>query len=363
MDFKRIRWLGRALGIAVWVGGSAAWAESPRTIWQFLGIPQAATSSYDATANRSGDRPERERSGPLKRIVDPTNLNSDDLILQKSAEMKRSEDLAPQKIKAVKYVASVGCGCNRGADSVLVAALDDCTEAVRYEAAQAIAANASKKCGKCEQQCCCTDKVMKKLAELAYHRDERGCWKESSPRVRAAAECALLACCPTCGPTPDGNIRDPRDLPPGGNPGSNPTLAPERAGDPAPTPPTTGGESAAQMPSIWYPNAAHRARPQPAAEQIAGRTQGVIASIDPESQVILVTYDQAFTAVVGGEPSVQHGFLWGTQEVAKLRVVRSSAGQAICERVAGTGRLQKGDAVALLIRQSVVAETGLSGSP
>lgn len=39
-----------------------------------------------------------------------------------------------------------------------------------------------------------------RLAEMAYERDDTGCYLEPSKRVRAAAKAALMTCCPATGP-------------------------------------------------------------------------------------------------------------------------------------------------------------------
>jgi hypothetical protein len=166
---------------------------APNTLWSFLGIPQGFNKIKDATANKSGNNPSNERKPPLKRIADPSNLESQNPAIKAAAKVKAEEDLAPQKIKAIKYLATIGCGCYPGVKEALVAALDDCTEAVRYEAAIALCQAAGDHCSKCGKTCC-SAAVMSKLEEMAHEQDDSGCFKESSPRVRAAAENALNAC-------------------------------------------------------------------------------------------------------------------------------------------------------------------------
>jgi hypothetical protein len=76
----------------------------------------------------------------------------------------------------------------------LLAALDDCTEEVRYQAAIALCQVAGNPCKNCDKSGCCNAEVMNKLNEMAYGQDAKGCYKESSSRVRAAATNALNAC-------------------------------------------------------------------------------------------------------------------------------------------------------------------------
>jgi hypothetical protein len=166
---------------------------APNTLWHFLGIPQGYQKIKDANANKRGNNPQRERKPPLKRIADPENLESQNPAIKAAAKIKTEEDLAPQKVKAIKYLATIGCGCYPGVRDALLAALDDCTEEVRYEAAVAFCQVAGNHCDKCGNTCC-NAAVMSKLEEKAHGQDEEGCCKESSSRVRAAAENALNAC-------------------------------------------------------------------------------------------------------------------------------------------------------------------------
>jgi hypothetical protein len=170
------------------------------TFWKFLGIPQAINKVKDASINTRGNRPGMERKPPIKRLADPANLESKNPAIKAAAQIKAEEDLAQQKIKALKYLATIGCGCyDKKIDPpvkvALMAALDDCTEQVRYEAAKAIAEAACSKCKHCSQNCCCDKAMTDKLSAVAFEKDDNGCWLESSARVRAAAKEAMRACC------------------------------------------------------------------------------------------------------------------------------------------------------------------------
>jgi hypothetical protein len=167
---------------------------APTTLWNRMGIPNGFQKLRDSMTNRSGNRPGMERKPPLKRIGDPQNLMSKNPAIKTAAEIKNEEDLKKQKIKAIKYLASIGCGCYPGVKEALLAALDDCTEAVRLEAAKAFTTAAGNKCNVCSRTCCDND-VRTKLAEIAYELDDHGCFKESSAEVRQAALQALRACC------------------------------------------------------------------------------------------------------------------------------------------------------------------------
>ena len=164
------------------------------TLWQFMGIPQGINKITDATVNHSGNRPGLERKQPLTKIADPANLESPNPAIKEAAAIKIQEDLKKQKIKAIKYLADVGCGCYPGVKEALLAALDDCTEDVREEAALAFCHAAGTPCCHCNNAGCCAADVMTKLHEIAYGVDAQGCPKERSCKVRQAAAGALNAC-------------------------------------------------------------------------------------------------------------------------------------------------------------------------
>ena len=267
-----------AFGQAPAAAPAAAPASSP-TLWNFLGVPK---NPLDGVLNRQGNFPGMERKPKLKKIADPANLASKNPAIKKAAELKAEADLKDQKIKAIKYLADLGCSadeCHEGVAEALAAALEDCTEEVRYEAAKAILRTAQCDPDRCDrkrerqtkslheackdsrigmikkasarmkmlhgkpgpdgqtlksklhsrlsgcdhpqcQQCacsgCCTAEIRNKLSEIVYARDDRGCFKEPSERVRAVAREALRAC-PAAGPwTPEPvtpEAVEPEDVP------------------------------------------------------------------------------------------------------------------------------------------------------
>jgi hypothetical protein len=166
-------------------------------LWNFLGIPQGVNKMTDAKVNARGNRPNLERQPPLLRIADPANIASPNPAIATAAKIKADADLAPQKIKALKYLGSVCCGCAKNKDEVklaLMAALDDCTEEVRYEAALALCHCAGNPCSSCNSTGCCDPAVMNKLLKVAEGKDAQGCYLEPSARVRSVAANALNAC-------------------------------------------------------------------------------------------------------------------------------------------------------------------------
>jgi hypothetical protein len=201
----------------------------PATLWSFLGIPQAYRGFRDSL-NARGNRPGLERKPPMKAIADPANLKSDNPAIKKAAEVKKEEDLKPQKIKAIKFLAQTGCGCYNRDGSItdaLLKAMDDCTEEVRLATVWAISeAAAGEACANCKQRSCCSEEISNKLYEIAYERDDTGCFLEPSERVRLAAAEALRTCCP--GGDEDFIIEM---APPPARGGEQPGVAPESGGE------------------------------------------------------------------------------------------------------------------------------------
>jgi hypothetical protein len=190
----------------------------PGTFWNWLGIPQGTQAMRDARLNRLGNNPQRERVPPLKRIADPANLESKNPAIATAAKIKKDQDLAPQKIKAIKYLGTIACCCPTNKDDVknaLLAALDDCTDEVRQAAAEAICHAAGNPCTICNECSCCSADVMNKLNQMANEQDEKGCWKEPNPTVRQAACLALEACRsvrnPTLAETPPPEKEEPKE--------------------------------------------------------------------------------------------------------------------------------------------------------
>lgn len=195
-----------AIVAATAIPGAHAQIPAPPqpTLWSWLGIPQGARKVHGALFNRRGNLPGLEKKLPIKALGDPANLAPDmPPAVQKAAELKIAEDLKPQKIKAVKFLTKIGCGCydlDGGVTEALVAATQDCTEEVRLATVEAIYEAAGNGCcGNCGMVCCCKEDLVKRLAQMAYERDDSGCYLEPSERVREAALLALQKCCPSTG--------------------------------------------------------------------------------------------------------------------------------------------------------------------
>ncbi|HEX4148817.1 MAG TPA: peptidyl-prolyl cis-trans isomerase, partial [Pirellulales bacterium] len=174
-------------------------ASPPCSLWQFLGVPQAAQGVGKIAScirNRLGTLfPGLEATPPVLAITDPANLQSSNPAVSSAASVKADEDAAPQKVKAIKYLGTIGCGgCYPDVQDALLKALDDCTEEVRFEAVKALRNTACGQCKVCRSKACCSPKVMQRLDKVVYDVDNQGCYKEPSPRVRRVARLAMCAC-------------------------------------------------------------------------------------------------------------------------------------------------------------------------
>ena len=196
-----------ANGTTVNVAGPSTPCCPNQTLWQFLGVKGAFTdimALIEKLRNCLGSVfPGLEATPPLLAITNPANASSSNPAIAAAAGAKADEDAAPQKIKAIRYLATLGCsGCYPDIEDALLASLDDCTEAVRYEAAKAFRELSGRSCMTCKTKSCCSPKVRKKLDEVA-NKMEKNCYKESSARVRRMARLALAGCGGGATPTPE----------------------------------------------------------------------------------------------------------------------------------------------------------------
>lgn len=191
---------------------------------EFLGLPEIARGT-GGILQRLGSRllngldltgrfPGLQPQPPVLPITDPANLEeSAPPAVQAAAEIKQEEDAAPQKIMALRYLATLGCGgCYPKVEDALLEGLSDCTESVRFEAVKALQCKPECGCRYCSSPSCCSLKVRKRLEELTT------CEKEPSERIRRLARVAL-ACCGTK-PIKPGEEQDdvPREGPPATEP-------------------------------------------------------------------------------------------------------------------------------------------------
>jgi len=172
----------------------------PPSIFDFLGVPQIVQ-----TLGALGDHlcakigmvfPSAEPGPPILPLTAPGNFDpAGPPAVKVGAEIKAEQDLAAQKIKGLRYLATIGCGgCYPDVEHAILASLDDCTEAVRYEAVLALRNSTGNFCKLCNNKRCCSPAVRKRLQEIAFKMKERNCFCEPSDRVRLEARLALKAC-------------------------------------------------------------------------------------------------------------------------------------------------------------------------
>jgi hypothetical protein len=169
------------------------------TVWDKLGITGGAARLRDGFVNRNGNFPGLEKKPPVLKLADPANLaEGKPEVIKTAAKIKQDQDLKKQKIKAIKFLAEVSCGCYNKDDAVakaFIEALNDCDPDVRMAAIEGIMTTAGN-CAKCSacSTTCCTEDVIKKLQEIACGRDDRGCFKEPSAEIRSMAAAAIRRC-------------------------------------------------------------------------------------------------------------------------------------------------------------------------
>lgn len=180
--------------------------EAP-TVWDKLGIPQAAARLRDGTINRSGNFPNLEKKPPVLKLADPKNLQPEKPeMIKAAAKIKQDQDLKKQKIKAIKFLAEVNCGCYNKDDAVakaFLAALEDCDPDVRKAGIEGLC-TAAGNCSKCRNGCettCCTEEILKKVNDIANGCTDQGCPKEPVKEIRTLAAGLLKKCpCPPAKP-------------------------------------------------------------------------------------------------------------------------------------------------------------------
>jgi hypothetical protein len=212
--------------------------------------------------------------------------------------VKAEEDAAAQKAKAISYLASVGCaGCYPGIEEALLAALDDCTELVRFETAKALRSTAHMPCKNCCRSACCGPKIREKLTKLAYETDEQGCYLESSDRVRRMARLALANC--TCVPDKPGPAEQ-----------RLPEEGPSAEDVPAPSPEAA---PAAAVASILH-------SPRSSSAPVGSGTTVAASPAQPASQAVRpVSYEEALAAYSRGRGTPTQGAVECAWEIWSAR--------------------------------------------
>jgi len=161
-----------------------------------------------------GRFPGLEPKPPIKSITDPANMGEDASPAAKAAaESKQAEDGAAQEIKAVAYLASIGCGgCYPDVESAIISALEDCNEGVRYAAVKGLRDSAGTACSGCKSDRCCSPAILKALDKLTNEKGTPGCPAEPSARVRRLARLAMAGCGGGVTPRPTEGPKEPEPV-------------------------------------------------------------------------------------------------------------------------------------------------------
>ena len=108
----------------------------PPTLWSFLGLKQCTDKCKEKLVLHKEKKAEKQalqgghpclkhlfgqhcpcpcgkcqllkKKPPLKPLADAANLESQNPAIKAAAEIKAEEDLAPQKVKAIRYLATIG---------------------------------------------------------------------------------------------------------------------------------------------------------------------------------------------------------------------------------------------------------------
>jgi hypothetical protein len=336
----------------------------PTTFWSFLAIPQTL-KQLQTGLNRSGNLPRLEPKPLLKPIADKANLEKmpngaeKPKAIKTAAEIKQQEDLKKQKIKGLKYLAKIGCGCYPGVAEAIMEAMDpakECTEEVRYQAVQAVIDAADEPCAGCGQNGCCSEDLIKKMAELAYLKDTHGCWKEPSDRVREALQEALCLCCP-------GGV--PITIQAGEGP--KPQPKPEPPAQPAPDEkkPTTQSRVGQAFGQPAEPDAPRfvrdvALRQEEHAKQLSEGSRapemllgslghGHVVSFDPANQTVVVECPDAEQARVGSLVTLRRQFLTTNELIGSAEVLHTHHGEIVARVRRMRQPPKRGDAATLLV--------------
>ncbi len=208
------------------------------TVWDQLGIPQAAARLRDGTINRSGNFPKLEKKPPVLKLADPANLQPEKPeMIKTAAKIKQDQDLKKQKLKAIKFLAEVNCGCYNKDDAVakaFLAALEDCDPDVRKAGIEGLC-TAAGNCSKCRNGCettCCTEEILKKVEDIAHGCTDQGCPKEPVKEIRTLAAALLKKCpCPPAKPIEEIPAPEPTEVEEVPAPGED-RFSPEGSGKP-----------------------------------------------------------------------------------------------------------------------------------
>lgn len=221
------------------------------SIWDFLGVQQFGSFVNNQICKTQLFTGMNTLLGPLGRALGlGPSLLSDKFakeggVMGLANKLKKEEKKVPLKVRAIRYLATLDCHCYPDIVTQLLLSLDDCSEKVRYEALKALhnkcgggkccgskhmakkPLGGCKDCGVCDTctdgdcppcdcpGCQCQKEVLARLNKLLLDRDEFGCLKEKSQRVRDLATQMIEECLVAHQPHPaEAPVQEEQEVPP-----------------------------------------------------------------------------------------------------------------------------------------------------
>jgi hypothetical protein len=178
-------------------------------------------------------------------------------------------------------------------------------------------------CQHCGATCCCNKKIVLRLAEMAYERDDSGCPLEPSARVREAAAKALHICCPSTAPVV---IEEAEVTPEPAPPRETVDEVEDIERDAPPTPPAAEPNASLNPQRVWVSDSSQDADVQFSSLRKTNY-QGVIVHADSGIRLTHVHLDEeGVTLPVGTKLSVYREEAGQVQYQGKLVVVQTFPG-------------------------------------
>ncbi|QDU62035.1 hypothetical protein Pan216_29010 [Planctomycetes bacterium Pan216] len=292
------------------------------SIFDFLGIGQAFDFINENIFKSALGQAANRVLGPVGRALGlGPSLLSDKFANEPGAmglahKLKKEELKAPLKVKAIEYLGTLDCNCYPEVVDALLASLDDCTEVVRFAALKAL----RKQCGKkhfshlhghkqsceCESECrcdcrgCqCQRKVIERLNDLLLERDETGCLKEKSHRVRELATIMIEECLSKRQPPPGMCMDEPaEEVKPAPEKKPTPDPVPKAKPDVAPkaVPDTTTTNSPSSLGS-WLRSWSRASKSDEPAEQVTETVSHEVVQETPAPTATAVTHTAGYRGV------------------------------------------------------------------
>jgi hypothetical protein len=303
------------------VGGAglpaAAAAAPPKTLWSSLGLSSANLHACQAKicASQFGQMLNGMVGGPvggltggfIPPVCPPAPNASQIAALQQqpggaaaaAAQIKASEANAKARVAAVEYLGTVDCSRWPEARKALIYSLrEDPNECVRFAAAKAL-----------NSGCCCNKEVIEALRVCVSGEAKGNAPPETSPRVKAAAFCALQNCL----------LRVPEDLPAEIPPEASPVPDPGAL----PVPPERSARTGLDPTHVAVNYSPPRRRPASLEEASARRTFSQTVDDARRTMFAVAASPRPAAGLPTGERSVFNAFSRARQDRAAANLRRN----------------------------------------